>query len=448
MKPTDAEVDEKRLCSIQSVIELLPAGFDRELASQVLETMYSRPYLPSSHLVQEYDIGVQDLKVLYSTIRGSEKAMALFGLCSYPFLIGLLDSLSKDSVRTLAILQGKTPSPLFETLELFISEACNANCKFCYRSGKNYGYPAKMSIHDYVRLINDFADCGGKNLDVSGGLEPLLSPAVFDVLQTGIDRGLNIGLYTNGIALNGSRIVGKLLKIGRVRVSLNAYDRRSYADIMGVDAFDRVVKNIKELIQARANAGSKVKIGASFVVCDENYKQIYKVIELAQHLEIDYLGLRYVEVTDSVGSNKDQQEEISSSLQRIRYENSLKRFGKLNISVADTFNEAISSRDYLNYFWKDLIDALSYYRITVTPSGKVYALNLIGQPSREDTRYLLGDLTEGVSLSDIVMKKRSIPYSTELLLAHDFSLMLALSKLKSDLEFGVELNDNPFNWAT
>jgi len=216
---------------------------------------------------------------------------------------------------------------------------------------------------------------------------------------------------------------------------------------MGVDEFRRVISNIKTFVGARESNGSKVKIGTSFVVYGENYKHIWEVVRLAQRLRVDYLGLRCAEVIEKGGSSEGQKKKISSILESVRYENSLGRFGKLNVSVADTFNEVASSRDYVKYFRKNLVDALPYYRITVTPQGKVYALNLIGQPSREDDRYLLGDLSVGVDLSEIVRQKKCVPFEMELLLAHDFSLIMALSKLVSDLELGISLEENPFNWS-
>jgi MoaA/NifB/PqqE/SkfB family radical SAM enzyme len=448
MKLSNRISNKTDLAMILFVSEKLSSKFDGELARQILEEMYLRPYLPSRFLSKIYNVKLQDLKSLYSAIRCSKEAKEFFALSAYPFLISLLDSLSKDAARTLTILNGKTPSPPFETLELFISEVCNAKCKFCYRDGQNYKYPATMSVGDYFRLINDFADVGGRNLDVSGGLEPLLSPVLSEVLQKGVERGLNVGLYTNGISLFGSRKLEQLMKINRVRVSLNAYDKQSYAETMGVDEFDRVISNIRNFVKVRDESGSKVKIGVSFVVYGDNYKRIDEVIKLAQELNIDYLGLRSVEVIETVGSGKEQEDELASILELIRHENYLGRYGKLNVSVADTFNvTSDSSCDSIKYLRRNLVSLLPHFRITVTPQGKLYALNLIGQPSREDDRFLLGALDQNYSLSDIANRTKSIPFEPRMLLAHDFSLIMALSKLASDLEFGISLKENPFNWT-
>jgi TDP-4-amino-4,6-dideoxy-D-glucose deaminase len=428
--------------------EKLPSNLNKELWAEVLKTIFLKPYLPSKNLLDAHKISKRNLMEIYSFIRNSSEAIELFKYSPYPFLISLLSRLTKDSDRTSTVLQGKVPFPLWETMELFISNVCNANCKFCYRNGKTYESSAFISGSRFVQLINEFADSAGRNLDISGGLEPLLSPSINDVLRAGVDRKLNVGLYTNGIALNVSKTVNEIMKINRVRISLNAFDRKSYKEIMGVDTFDCVIRNIENLVRVREKSKSTVKIGISFVVHAGNYKDIYRIIQLAQDLQIDFLGLRSVEVVETSNFGKSRKSELREILDRVRYENYNGRFGKLNVSVADTLSAlADSSFEGLKYVKKEIVNALPYFRITVTPSGKFYALNLIGQPSRSDNRYLLGELSEGFALSDLLKKNKPIPFEPGLLLAHDFSLIMALSKLQSDLEFGIDLENNPFNWA-
>ena len=426
----------------------LPNNLDKELYARILKTIFLKPYLPSKSLMDAHNISKRDLLELYALIRNSSEAITLFEYSPYPFLISLFSQLTKNAERTLPILQGKVPSPPWETMELFMSKVCNANCKFCYRNGQTYEFASVISGPRIVQLINEFADFGGVNLDISGGLEPLLSPSINEALGAGINRKLNVGLYTNGIALDAQKTVSQIMKINRIRVSLNAVNRESYQKIMGVDKFDSVMRNIEKLVKAREKSNSRVKIGIGFLVCPDNFKDVYKVIKLAQELQVDFLGLRSVEVVETSNFSELQKSEISDILNRVRHENYNGRFGKLNVNIADTLSSLVdSSFEGLRYVKKELVNALPYFRITVTPDGKFYALNLIGQPSRADDRYLLGELNAKSSLSDLPKKNKLIPFELKLLLSHDFSLIMALSKLQSDLEIGISLENNPFNWA-
>ena len=102
-------------------------------------------------------------------------------------------------------------------------------------------------------MINEFADLYGENLDVSGGLEPLLSPSILGVLKSGLDRKLKVSLYTNGIALDTPDLLDYLLKIDKIRFSLNAYNKESYKNIVGVDKFDVVKHNLIKIIRGFLN---------------------------------------------------------------------------------------------------------------------------------------------------------------------------------------------------
>jgi MoaA/NifB/PqqE/SkfB family radical SAM enzyme len=420
---------------------------NKDLIFNILRDLFFRPYVPSKELGEKYCISKQDMKSLYSFLRSSELARDLFDFSPYHYLIELLSRLTKDHKRTSSILKGQTPLCLFETMELFISENCNALCKFCYRNGTLYQKTKVLSILDYINLINEFADMRGKNIDVSGGLEPLLSPELIPIMQAGLERGLKVRLYTNGIALTNSDIIKNIMKIHTVRVSLNAHNKESYKEIMGVDKFKCVMSNLSNLVKTKKETRSIVEIGISFIVVGQNFVHIPDIIKIAQKLDVDFLDLRVQEATEDITFTEEQRKELEAILIEVRQKNAANGFGKLRVSVSDASNPMQDPlNEYLRYIREDMINVLSYYRITVTPQGKIYALNIIGQPSREDSRYLLSELNKKNSLSEMLLNKKLVPFQKKFLLAHDISLLLALSKLVNDLEFGIDLQENPFNW--
>jgi TDP-4-amino-4,6-dideoxy-D-glucose deaminase len=429
-------------------LNLLPRKVKmRDFAMQIIEELFLRPYTPSQELCEKFQISKQDLREIYFLFRSSKEIKDLFEYSPYKYLTKILEHLSKDHERTLKIIDGKTPFPLVETMELFISDTCNARCKFCYRAGQNYEQKRTLRTQQYVTVINEFAELHGKNIDVSGGLEPLLSESIVDILKAGLNHNLKISLYTNGIALDNKAIVNYLLRIHRVRISFSAYDKKSYKEIMGVDKFDLVMSNLRALVEAKKRSRSDVKIGIGFVVFKDNYSHIPEIIKIAQKLGIDFLDLRSVEVTEMGDFDEEQRKSLGSFLSQLRREIMSGAYKPLTISIADTLNPVVNPEsNHFKYVNKDFIQTLSYFRITITPHGCVYALNLIGQPSRGDSRYLLGQIGENDRLFDMLSNKKPIPFEQNLLLAHDISLLIALSKLKSDLEFGISVEENPFNW--
>lgn len=416
-----------------------------DLTLQIIKDIAARPYVPSAELCHKFEITRAELKNVYAHARSCATAQSIFSKSPFFYLTKVLERLSKDKVRTIPILHGKIPQPPFEVLELFISADCNVNCTFCYRRDRDYGDQRILSTAEFLAIINEFADLGGRQMDVSGGLEPLLSPAIADVFKAGIARGLRVNLYTIGNALHNPKIAGPLMQLSQIRVSFSAHDQASYVKMMGVDHFDRVTTNLRALMQRKLETHSPVGIGTSYVVTPEVFREIPKAVAFAMELGMEFFDLRSVSVWAAQDYTTAERAELRGILDEIRRGQANGAHGRLKISIADTFstitNPAANPLPYMNH---DLVNMLVNYRLTVTPAGKVFPLNILGQPTREDERFLIGRVEAGKSLAAAMQGRKPVPFEPGLLLAHDKSLIIALSKLKADLAFGIGLEENPF----
>ncbi len=415
------------------------------LAAAVADEVATRPFLTSSELCRRFAISRQTLMDVYRAIRASSEAREKFNSSPFFYLIKAIEALSRDRSRTLQIIRGEIPRRPFDTLELFISGTCNVFCTFCYRRDRDYGDQRILSTAEFVAIVNEFADLGGATLDISGGLEPLLSPAIGSVLRTGLERGLQVNLYTIGNALHSAKLAELLPRLSRIRVSFNAHDKESYRQLMGVDQFDRVVANLRALMQARTRRGSAVKIGISYVVTPEVFRNIPKVVDVAMGLDVDFLDLRSVSVPATSDYTPSQRAELRDILALVRHGQANFKHGRLKISIADTFSIITDSESNpLAEVDPDLVSMLVHYRVTVTPAGKVVPLNILGQPTHEDDRFVIGTVGENKQLASAIKQRANIPHAPDLLLPHDKTLLLALSKLRNDLEFGIGLEEGPF----
>ncbi|MEY4916853.1 MAG: hypothetical protein RL616_766, partial [Verrucomicrobiota bacterium] len=188
-----------------------------DLTLQIVKEIAARPYVPSAELCHKFEITRTELKNVYAHARICPTAQGLFVKSPFFYLTKVLERLGKDKARTIPILHGEIPQPPFEVLELFISADCNVNCTFCYRRDRDYGDQRILSTAEFLAIINEFADLGGRQMDVSGGLEPLLSPAIADVFKVGIARGLRVNLYTIGNALHNPKIADPLMQLSQIR---------------------------------------------------------------------------------------------------------------------------------------------------------------------------------------------------------------------------------------
>jgi len=418
---------------------------DDAIAERVIRAITARPFVPSEVVCQELGITAEQLKAVYAQARVSPAAQARFAESPFYYLTKTLHRLAKDPVRTTQVLRDQPLTNPYETLELFISADCNVNCTFCYRRDRDYGDQRILGTSEFTAIIDEFADSGGKQMDVSGGLEPLLSPAIADVFRKGIERGLRVNLYTIGNALHNPKIADLLMQLSQIRISFTAHDRDSYVTMMGVDHFDRVSTNARALMQRKIDTGSPVGIGTSYVVTPELFRDIPKAIDFAQELGMEFFDLRSVSVWASDDYTTEGRAELGEILDEVRRGQASGAHGKLKISIADTFGSITNpDADPLPHIDHEMVNKLVHYRLTVTPAGKVFPLNILGQPTREDERFLIGRVDAEHSLASAMANRKSIPFDPELLLAHDKTLLIALSKLRADLKFGFGLTDNPF----
>ncbi|MEZ6038459.1 MAG: radical SAM protein [Planctomycetota bacterium] len=415
------------------------------VAQRVIDAIAARPFVPSADLCAEFGIDKTQLQAIYADARKSAAAQAKFARSPFFYLTRTIHRLVGDHARTMQVLRDRKPENPFETLELFISADCNVNCTFCYRRDRDYGDQRILGAAEFLAIIDQFADNKGKNMDVSGGLEPLLSPAIADVFRKGIERGLRVNLYTIGNALHNPKIADLLMQLSQIRISFTAHDRDSYIKMMGVDHFDRVTKNARMLMARKKETGSPVGIGTSYVVTPEIFRDIPKAVAFAQELGMHFFDLRSVSVWAADDYSPEQRAELGAILDEVREGQRSGAHGDLKISIADTFasitNPEANPLPYVNH---ELVNMLVHYRLTVTPAGKVFPLNILGQPTREDERFLIGRVDAEHTIDDAMKTKKPIPFEPDLLLAHDKTLLIALSKLAADLEFGIALEDSPF----
>jgi cyclic pyranopterin phosphate synthase len=151
-----------------------------------------------------------------------------------------------------------------EELRVSVTDRCNLRCVYCMPKevfGRGYPYLSRdrlLTFEEISRLARIFADLGVRKIRLTGG-EPLLRreiPRLVSMLAT-ID-GIDLALTTNGMLL--ADLAGPLASagLGRVTVSLDALDNRTFSAITDVGA---PVRSVLEGIEAASAAGlSPVKI--------------------------------------------------------------------------------------------------------------------------------------------------------------------------------------------
>ncbi|MEZ4223825.1 MAG: radical SAM protein [Polyangiaceae bacterium] len=159
-----------------------------------------------------------------------------------------------------AIEQGlaKTlPSLTIETTNI-----CNANCTFCGYQFQERPTGA-MSMTLYQKVIDEFVQCGGKFVLVSGTVgDPLVDKLLLERISYARERGVpEVGMFSNLISLRRHG-AAELVQSGLAKlvVSISGLDAAMYERVYRSTQYSKVLANLHSIIDANEAAGSPIDI--------------------------------------------------------------------------------------------------------------------------------------------------------------------------------------------
>lgn len=219
------------------------------------------------------------------------------------------------------IVAGKLPYPV--NWHIYPSNNCVYNCNFCImKEEKKRKTQLTSDILD--KVVADSTRLGIKLIHISGGGEPLTNPYIDTFVGWLGKCGIKIAMSTNGYLLE--QLTNK---IDHLRISFNAGKKETYKSIHSCDGFDKVIKNIRDVIKRKVAKD----IGMAYVLTHQNYIEIPEFIKLADEIGVDFVHIR-------PAFWEEHNEEIIEATKFIRkwYDGSKKDF-KINVyMVSDKFD--------------------------------------------------------------------------------------------------------------
>lgn len=187
------------------------------------------------------------------------------------------------------LLNGKIPTPVRIVLEP--TNLCNHNCFFCIYSSFRYKNKVYLSRDKLFELAEDFKKLDVKSVSIVGGGEPMIHPAIYDLIHWFYKNSILISITTNGSVLKDSEIDTIVRASTYIRVSLNAASEKIHNEIHAPpnSQFKQIVTNIEKLRKYRDKISANMLIGIKNVICDKNFHEIEDMIVLAEKLKVDYI---------------------------------------------------------------------------------------------------------------------------------------------------------------
>jgi MoaA/NifB/PqqE/SkfB family radical SAM enzyme len=177
-------------------------------------------------------------------------------------------------------------------LYLETTNRCNLPCTTCPRTFEELEPAANMSFDLFRSIVDQFPQISRVVLHGIG--EPLMVPHLPRMIRYLKERGTYVLFNTNGTLLNERRC-RDLVDSGldELRVSLDAAEPETFKAVRGKDAFERIVKNVRQLraLQRRL-AAEKPRVSLWLTGLRETVRQLPAFIDLARDIDVGEVHLQ------------------------------------------------------------------------------------------------------------------------------------------------------------
>lgn len=171
-------------------------------------------------------------------------------------------------------------------LRVSIIDKCQLKCSFCGGTENKmenfqpeHMYSKMLSTDRMLTIIKHYIDNGGTYVQFTGG-EPLLRKDLEYIVEQTYKFGGIPEINTNGVALTREKALKlKEAGINIIKVSIPSFNAETYKKITGVDALDKVLKNIVNVLDI-------VDIRVNMVATRDSMKTIDKAINICRSLKI------------------------------------------------------------------------------------------------------------------------------------------------------------------
>ena len=170
--------------------------------------------------------------------------------------------------------------------------SCNHRCVFC--AYDYIGYPnRKLDKNVFFKFVDEVSECGLKSMLFAGEGEPLIHPNIGEMIVYTKEKGIDVGVFTNGELLDKKLNEKILNSLTFIRFSINGGDEHTYKNIHKKNTFSKVIDNLKYCAFLKKQNNLDVTIGIQFVLLPENINSLKNLINLVKNIGgIDYLSVK------------------------------------------------------------------------------------------------------------------------------------------------------------
>lgn len=175
---------------------------------------------------------------------------------------------------------------------------CNLRCQMCpiqfRQSGPPHGPPAFMEFNTFTRIIDELPEL--EHLHLQGLGEPMMHPRFFDMVSYAANRGIRVTTNTNMTLVLNPRRARSTVSCGLecIHVSIDGATPETYERIRTRARFDRLLRNLQLLADARREMGGGPRLRLVSVVMRQNLHELADLVRLAHRWSIGEMFVQHL----------------------------------------------------------------------------------------------------------------------------------------------------------
>ncbi len=171
---------------------------------------------------------------------------------------------------------------------------CNHDCTFCYAARSMFDAQgvnrSRIHVERLMEIVEEMTPLGLKAATLVGSGEPTLHPRLDEIIVGLRQRGVEVGMFSNGSCLTDKLARAIVDHMTFVRFSMTGASREVHDLVHANSDFDRVVSNIRQIASMRK--GPLPTLGVQFVLASYSAQDLVRGARLARDMGMDYYEIK------------------------------------------------------------------------------------------------------------------------------------------------------------
>ncbi len=168
------------------------------------------------------------------------------------------------------------------SVQFELNNECNTHCYHC----KRFTWPKEgiLDTEEVKDILDQLSDVGVKTITFSGG-EPTMRPDLHEILRHTVERGMHVGVLTNGLDINRDTASVLTRYADWVRISVDAASELTYRRVRGIpNGLIKVVELVNSMEVARRSTTHDCRIGICYTLQKSNIAEAANMLGFVKNL--------------------------------------------------------------------------------------------------------------------------------------------------------------------